>query len=215
MVRIKPSDDYSKEKFEFYDGPPPPAGTYQGKVKKMGLAKIASGENKGADRIALVLEITQGKYKGAGILHSLNLTKQGSPFVNQFLESMTDGSEKQKKVIVDWFWNKGYDVQNDSDGKLGRPINWIGSPKFVPVGKTCAFMTRMGTDQQGEPRAEIARFVVPVEDSEEDFASNGSSSDGLEEFAPETTSNPEPELASVSAESEPSPLEDDSDDPWS
>ena len=229
MVRIKPAFDGTGAKPEgsFYDGPPPPPSTYRGTVKRMALAKIGSGDNKGADRIALVVEISEGKYKGAGILHSLNLTQQGKGWVNQFLDSLTDGSDVQKNALQKMFWQKGYDVE-EKPGKLGQEFIVIGK-NFKPIGKNTAFVTKMGADNEGNPRAEIARFVTPVaeepeieEDDVLDSSENGSSGSGLDEFK-----QPEPESVMEQAVSEAqdlpsdspaeeSPVDDDEDDgPWS
>lgn len=217
MVRIKPGFDGKGQASGFYDGPPPPPNTYRGKVKKMGLAKIGSGDNVGKDRIALVLEITEGQYKGAGILHSINLTTESGWAVNQFLHAMTDGSEKQKTVLEKWFYDVGYDVEPEATGKMGQQFISIGG-KFKPIGKPVAFITKMDS-YNGEPKAAIDRFVVPQAVSEEpevepevlDEPVVEEPSSGLDEFAVETTSNPEPEAVSVGANA----TDLDSDDPWS
>lgn len=166
MVRIKPEIDGRGASVGFYDGPPPKPGTYVGVVKKMALNKIARGDNEGKPRIALLLEITEGQFKGAGIMHSLNETEQGKGFLNQFLHAMTDGSDKQKKMIEEWYWELGYDVESESDGKMGRPFNYIGKPTFKPIGKKVAFTTKMDSYNE-EPKAAIVSFIVPLEDSEE------------------------------------------------
>jgi hypothetical protein len=192
---------------------------YDGTVEKLGLAKIKTGDNAGGDRLALLVRISQGEYKGAGVFHSLNMTKQGAYFVNQFLWAMTDGSETQKDAIRKMFWLKGFDHGNQQDGKMGLPITVIGS-KFNPIGRKVKFITVMDNDQDGNPRAKISRFLVPVvaqDDSELD--------EGIGEFAPESTSNPEPkgsngsdeldELESVGAAQDTSGAQDlDDDDPW-
>lgn len=196
MVRIKPSVSGKGATVSYYDGPPPTPGTYQGKIKKMGLARIQNGDNAGADRIALLIEITQGKFKGAGVMHSLNLTEQGAPYVNQFLHAMTDGSDQQKEMIEDWFWEKGFDTQEDPDGKMGRQFNFIGKPSFKPIGKNVAFVTKMDS-YNGAEKAAIVSFVVPLEGS------------GSEE--------PETEVEEVLDESPTETVvsdEDDADDPW-
>lgn len=193
-MRMKPKVDGLGAEIEGfgYDGPPPVPGTYHGFVKKMGLAKIATGENKGADRIALVIEIDEGKFKGAGIVHSLNMTDQGKGWVNNFLDSLTDGSERQRNGLQKLFWQKGYDVANEADGKLGHQFLDIGG-KFKPIGKTCMFVTVLRPDQYGEDKAAIARFIVP-RDANEDDDEDDSEDDpmqGLGEFSQAETMNPD------------------------
>ena len=206
MVKIKPSFDGSTEDSGFYQGPPPPAGTYRGVVKKMGLAEIKSGANQGQNRIALLLEISDGKFKGAGVMHSLNLTSQSAWAVNQFLDALTDGSDRQRKGLRELFWQKGFDVANEPDGKMGQQFISIGG-KFKPIGKPVAFVTKIDS-YNDQPKAAIDRFVVPVESSAEEEAAEEDSLDGLSEFAAEETATEETEAV------EESPTED-ADDPWS
>lgn len=223
MVRIKPNIDGKGARPGFYDGPPPDPGTYRGVVKKMGLAKIANGDNAGADRIALLLEITEGKFKGAAVVHSLNVTEQGKGFVNVFLHALTDGSEKQKEAIEEWFWDLGYEVEDKEDGSFGQQFIFIGKPKFKPIGKPVAFVTSI-EPYKGKPTARVDRFCVPSEIGSEDDPSESSSVpddlSGLEGLTSDTTSAPvetpaaeeKPALASVPAAQD---LDSDDDDPWS
>ena len=218
-VMKPPTDGYGNTDTgsNFYDGPPPPPGVYKGKIKQLALAKISTGENQGGDRLHLVVEISEGKYKGAGLVHSLNLTKQGEPFVNQFLRSLTDGSQEQWDAIQEAFWHVGYQVADKADAKKRLAILKIGK-KTNPIGMPTSFVTRMRTIEQGEhageERVDIARFVTPFagngnddepaeDDGLDDLDSAGVDSDatGLGEFAESTTSN-----AKVVV---------DIDDPWS
>jgi hypothetical protein len=198
MVRIKPGINGIGASVGFYDGPPPVPGPYRGVVKKMGLAKIGSGPNAGADRIALLLEVTEGKYRGAGVWHSLNLTEQGASSVNQFLHALTDGSAKQRDVLEKWFWELGYDVEPEDEGKLGKQFNVIGK-NFKPIGKPIAFMIKADS-YNGQPKAAIDRFIV------------GSGNDEAEDVVEEPLSvvgrsDVVGESVSVGAETDP-------DDPW-
>ena len=207
---MKPPTEYDSNDIDtgggdWYDGPPPPPGFYKGKVVKLLLTKVSSGDRAGEQRIMVVCEISEGQYKGAGVIKWLQLTKQGSPWLNQFLHSLTDGSEEQKKAIRKAFKEIGYEV-GDMDAKKRLPIVKIGK-KTNPIGMETQFVTKMRDE-----RAEISRFVIKngasVEDSGES-STDDFESDGLDEFAEETTGNPEPE-----ADSEPSAADDD-DDPWS
>lgn len=185
----------------YYDGPPPTPGLYQGKVKQLALATIATGVNAGGQRLHLVVEITEGKFKGAGLVTSLNLTAQGAPYVNRFLRSLTDGSDEQDKGIREAFWHVGYSV-GDEDQKGRLPILKIGK-KFDPIGKSTAFVTRMRTGNDGVERADIARFVTPVvAEPEEDTSSDDDLLAGLDSLDLDTDST---EKVTVGAD----------DDPWS
>ena len=185
---------------DYYDGPPPTPGVYNGKIKQLALATIASGPNAGGQRLHLVVEITEGKFKGAGLVTSLNLTPQGSPYVNQFLRSLTDGSDSQYTAIREAFWRTGYTV-GDADQKGRLPIVKIGK-KTNPIGMSTSFVTRMRTGNDGVERADIARFAVPTHVAPEPEPEEDDALDGLADFADLD------ELSSVSASS-------DADDPWS
>lgn len=202
MVRIKPDFDGSTASSGRYDGPPPTPGTYRGIVKKMGLAEIKSGANAGSHRIALLLEISEGNYKGAAVMHSLNLTTQSAWAVNQFLDALTDGSDKQKAGLRNLFWQKGYEVENEPDGKMGQQFINIGG-KFKPLGKPVAFVTKMDS-WDGKPKAAIDRFVVPIEHAAESEEAEEDSLDAVDSAEIEETV----EVAAA-------PSESDDDDPWS
>ena len=204
MVRIKPDFDGSNASSGRYDGPPPTPGTYRGIVKKMGLAEIKSGANAGSNRIALLLEISEGNFKGAAVMHSLNLTTQSAWAVNQFLDALTDGSDKQKTGLRNLFWQKGYEVENEPDGKMGQQFINIGG-KFKPLGKPVAFVTKMDS-WDGKPKAAIDRFVVPIEHAAEDDAAEEDSLDAVDSVVED-----EEETEVV----EDTPTESDDDDPWS
>lgn len=215
---MKPPTDYDENDTDtggnFYDGPLPVDGLYKGKIVKLFLTKTVRGENKGQENIMVVCEITEGKYKGAGVAKFLQLTKQGSSWVNQFLHSLTDGSEEQKKAIRHAFKNIGYEV-GEKDSKNRFPIVKIGK-KTNPIGLTTSFVTKKRTGTDEVERAEISRFVVPLVDNDEDAEDStpedalDSTEDGdyeesgMDEFASDGESSEE------DADSDST----DSEDPW-
>lgn len=210
---MKPPSTYKADDVlsegDFYDGPPPKPALYKGVVKK-----IYAHKKNDEIRWMVLCEINHGEFKGAGVSKWLQLTEQGSPWFNQFLHALTDGSEAQKKGIRDAFAAHGYTI-DDPDEKKRLPVTRIGK-KFNPIGKEIAFVTKMRTGTDNVERAEISRFVVPRNKSEDD-AVETSTDDGLDdtempdadesgmdEFAEDTTQNPEPAADS-----------DGDDDPWS
>lgn len=238
---IKPSfDGYDEDDIggAYYNGPPPKPGNYQGRVKSFYLTKIESeGENKGKTRLDLLIEITakgdgsETEFAGAGVFHSLNETEQGARFLNQFLRSITDGSEEEWKAVRKAWWRQEKQVGDTETirGKKMVPVLRFG--KWQPQEKqlTTTFVTRMGTykfgERKGEPMAEIAYFITPkvsggaaqaespppaddgdnegFEDSTPDTNSNG-----LDEFSEDTTSNPGTDSGSEAS------TESGEDDPW-
>ncbi len=167
MVHIKPKFDGKGQSTPagVYSGPPLVPGTYLGIVKRIGVGKIKSGDNAGEPRINLLLEVSEGKYKGAGVFDGLNQTQQGAGFINAFLHALTDGSEKQKSAIEKAFWDTGYDIGDIDDKAVGKPILRIGK-NFKPEGKPVAFVVKIEPDNNGNDRPRVGRFVIPLPDNE-------------------------------------------------
>jgi hypothetical protein len=228
---MKPPADYEEDSvdtgFETYDGPPPTAGLYKGKVKKLLLQQVESGEKKGEQRILVICDITVGKFKGAGVAKWLQLTKQGSPWVNQFLRALTDGSDAAFADMRAGF-KKGYACEGP-DSKKRYSIEKFAN-KFVPIGKDINFFvtqrTIEGGERDGELVAQIARFVTPVngtvsDDDEPD--ADDSFADALAEVAddPDTDDvstdddNVPDDDSDLSAGNDETGEPEDTDDPWS
>jgi hypothetical protein len=215
MPIIKPKFDGKDEQSSQYSGPPPVPGPYHGVIKKMWFAKIKTGDNAGEDQYKILVEIDQGKYKGAGIFHNIQMLKQTAWNTNTFLDSMCE-NEAQSETLRKWFWQIGCDVEPDSD-KVGQPVNYIGKPKFKPVGKGLSFIVKNEPGNDGV-RAIIDRFIVKINGDEGETPVAEEDSSGLEEFEQASSSNPEPESTSepeTVAEAPPPEGDDDGDDPWS
>lgn len=201
---LKPPSSYSAESTtgggDWYDGPPPSPGTYRGVVKKLLLQDV-----RGEQRIMVLCEITEGKFKGAGVTRWFQLTEQGSPWWNQFLVSLTDGSDAQSRGIRQAFATDGFAV-DDPDQKGRLPIVRIGK-KTNPIGKSVVFVTKLRTGNDDIERAEISRFVQPREEVADDNDSDDGvledSLDGMDEFAGIEDLD---DKVAISA---------DADDPWS
>jgi hypothetical protein len=225
---MKPPSGYNADDVltggDWYDGPPPKAGFYKGPIKKILLQK---GKNPGQIRWMVLCEINHGPFKGAGVVKWIEPDGDNAKWFNQWLHSLTDGSEEQMRAIRKSFAENGFMVDKDDKGKtnvvrIGKNTN--------PIGKVIGFVVKQrtiqGGERDGEVVAEISRFAVPKgndeeteEDSPESVLDDDDSglddtetvetdddSSGLDEFDGETTSNPEPaEVATGSSD----------DDPWS
>lgn len=210
MPLIKPKENWKDETSGIYDGPPPDPGTYNGEIVRMGLSEVKSGDNKGADKWVVSVQISDGKFKGASILHNFVMLKQSAWSFNQFLKSMTDGSEKQKQVILDWYYERGYSLEAEEKYKgLGRQCEFIGKPAFKPIGKKVKFIVT----RNGE-YVNIDRFLVPLEDSGEDGepetleqAEETAVADDDDESFESSSETAEPEAVAESDDG-------DDDDPW-
>lgn len=214
MPNIKPSFDGRGMTSNFYDGPPPTPGPYRGTIDGMWAAKVQSGDNKDADKLLIRITINHGKFKGASYLHNLTLVKNSAWTVNQFLHALTPaGTQKQKDVMEDLFWEKGYKT-SETDEKLGTPIVNIGG-KFKPVGKELGFIAKNDT-YNGETRSVIDRFVIPLENSEPE--STEETAETVEETVDESASDTDglDGLDGDAAETVESSSDDDADDddPW-
>lgn len=212
MPLIKPKNNWKDESSGVYDGPPPDPGTYSGEVVRMGLTTVKKGDNEGEDKWVVSVKITEGKFKGASILVNFVMVKQSAWSFNQFLKAMTNGSEKQKSLILDWYYERGYSLEPDEKYKgLGRQCEFIGKPAFKPIGKPVKFIVT----RNGE-YVNVDRFLVPLEDSGETGEPEALAQ--AEETVEETAVADDTEESGSFGESEPetAAAEDDSDDddPW-
>lgn len=224
---MKPPPEYSNTDVltggDWYDGPDPDPGFYKGTLKLLLLQKK---DVDGASQIHMMAlcEISEGKFKGAGVTKWLQMTADGSKWLNQFLMALTDGSPAQTAGICKAFKEIGYGVEKNDKGK--PIVTQIGN-NFKPIGKPIAFMVKRRTIEKGprsgETVSEISRFVVPrfgagddTDDAApEDLLDDTDSTDlddvstdtssGLDEFDEDTTMNPDPVGATASG----------GDDPWS
>ncbi|QGJ90108.1 methyltransferase [Mycobacterium phage Indlulamithi] len=230
MPVIKPKNDLRNEESGVYSGPLPKAGPYKGVVNGMWYNTIKKGDNAGEDQYTVSVKITEGQYKGFTTLHNLPQLKQNGWSTNQFLDAMTDGSEKQRKLLRDWFYDNGCDVAPDDEAnKIGVPVRKILSPKgpkakgFTPVGKEIGFILKK--DNYGDQeRMIVDRFVLNVNDPEPEQESDDDNLGAPEDDSTPDDSTPDTDAAEddstedVDTEDSP-PSEDgdgdDDDDPWS
>jgi hypothetical protein len=215
MPVIKPKHDGRDVESAIYDGPMPTPGPKVGEVKGIWYAPIKNGDNAGEDQYAVLVKITEGKFKGATLFRYIPMLDSTLFQMNQFLKALCSTQEQVDK-LKSWFWDFGMNVSDDEE-KMGNPVlgvakNKAGKVGFNPVGRKIGFVTKI-EPYNGEQRAVIDRFVTPLEDEEPESDSDDDS--GLGEFDAETTSNPgEPEEDSTPdapAEDD----DDDADDPWS
>lgn len=97
-----------------WSGELPPTGAYSGKLKVVSLGQISQAAknpaNRGKPKFNVGVELTgtpDGKYDGFMAWGSLNLIDSGIPYVNQFLHSLTDGSDKSITAVEKAFYEAG------------------------------------------------------------------------------------------------------------
>lgn len=126
------ADVEAAQGFAPYKGKLPPNGAYEGVLKVVKVGKIGSGIDKGKHSLGPVVIIDDPdypEYKGCPAFGNLNLTDQGVPYVNQFLESLTDGSDKAKADIKKAFWKTGPIVDDAKEHILRIGKTQVNSPK--------------------------------------------------------------------------------------
>lgn len=126
------ADVEAAQGFKPYKGKLPPNGAYEGVLKVLKVGKIGSGTDKGKHKLSptVILDDPEyPEYHGCPMFGNLNLTDQGVPYVNQFLESLTDGSEKAKADIKRAFWKTGPIVDDAKEHILRIGKLQVNSPK--------------------------------------------------------------------------------------
>jgi hypothetical protein len=132
----------------FYDGPTPPKGIYRTQLK---FLRVKDNRN-GDPRISGLCEIAEpkgsdkAKYNGYGIWVGLNVTKQGAPYINNFLD--TFGFNRKA------FWGAGGVTVDENDDP--PTILKIGT-KTVKEGAACRIRTKFVPAKGGyEEKLEVA-----------------------------------------------------------
>jgi len=117
---------------EAWSGELPPTGSYSGILKVLSTGVIGpTAQNAGKGKLSVGVELVDtpgGKYDGYVAWGNLNLIDSAAPFINQFLFSLTDGSDAQLRSIQQAFENNmETDNRNKHIVKIGR---WyINSPE--------------------------------------------------------------------------------------
>jgi hypothetical protein len=158
------TEDDAAEGFPQWDGPLPPVGSYSGKFKvaKMGHIKPGSA-NAGKVRIMLMVEIMdEGPYKGYPAFGGVNVIESGKQFVNQWLRSLTNGSEAEFTAIKKAFWRDGKGLRPGTDfdedtGHIKRIGKWlVNSPEGqIPVKVTLRHRT-----WEGNTNAQVQSWLL-------------------------------------------------------
>lgn len=121
---------------EQWSGEAPPTGTYEGVLKVMSVGVIAnqSSANYGKTKFSIGVEFNSKdpnyrKYNGFIAWGNLNMIDSSVPYINQFLHTLTNGSESEKTEIEKAFYGGGIvvDERKKHVTKIGK---WnIGSPE--------------------------------------------------------------------------------------
>lgn len=161
---IDGSDEGAAEGFPPWEGPIPPVGSYGAKLKVARLTQIKPGSaNQGKTRVFLLAEVTdEGPYKGYPAMGGVNVIDGSLQFVNQWLRSLTDGSEEQFLAVKRAFYREGkglrpgtdYDEENGHIKRIGKWL--VNSPK----GEIPVKVTLKPSTYQGNTTAQVATWLV-------------------------------------------------------
>lgn len=150
-----------------YSGPTPPVDTYQGTCR---FLHMTAKPNKNGDpmiRGGVVINEPAGsskaKYNGYVINFRLNVSDQGIPYVNQFLDAISGG----KQQVKDRFWGNGGVTTAKADKGKDRPITIIGGLKVpdkggFPVVVTTSENNYTGADGKVREQLQVGAFLLKV-----------------------------------------------------
>lgn len=168
MPKINFGVDGVGKELEGYSGKPPKPGIYTGKLKRLEYTKTKGGQNPGTPMLKAMVVIDGPKsakeFHGAAVWRNLVIMDSTVGFVNQFLNSLTDGSDTQIKKIQNAFWRENATVVND-EGHITKIGGFkIGSPE----GERDVVIQVKNRKYEGAIQAEIGSWIRKSNDSEED-----------------------------------------------
>lgn len=157
---INEAEEREYTDFEPYDGPMPPRGTILAcKVKRITAEQFKSG-NYGVNVLCEVDESGgKAKYNGLAYWKSITDTEETAWLIKMFLKAV--GSKNPGK---DW-----HSMAYEEDDQGRKVVVKFGSLRVE--GMRVGVVHKMGRDNEGEPRAEVARFVVATKSASSAAAS--------------------------------------------
>lgn len=159
------------EERQVWSGELPVNGTYEGILKILSIGSISDkakiAANRGKPKLQIGIELVntnEGKYDGFIAWGSINLIESSLPFLNQFLRSLTDGSETQFTEVKKAFYETKPIVDETRKHvlKIGR---WkTDSPNgTMPVKVTLKQQPgfyNSETKQTSAPRVQVESYLI-------------------------------------------------------
>jgi len=191
----------------FYDGPTPPKGVYRTRLK---FLKLKTNKNNDP-MLNGIMEIEEpkgsdkAKYNGYGIWFNINVTRQGAPYVNNFLDTL--GFNKKA------FWaTGGVTVDENEDPPT---VTKIGA-KTVGEGHLARLRTKFKAASGGydESLQVAGAGFLPLSASDEDAETWDEDSDESEEVADDVVDEVADDEESEEGDEEEEAAEEPEEDAW-
>jgi hypothetical protein len=153
-------DELEPDEGNFYDGPLPPRGVYRVKLQSAEYVKFASN-NKGLKLFMTIDENRKDKkvYNGAPLWENLVDTEASAFKIRQFLDAIGATGKDWDGTVI------------DSDNKVTK------FGRITVDGLYLRVATKTGTNQDGDKRAEVARFLSKKSEEAQDAADEEADSD--------------------------------------
>jgi hypothetical protein len=153
------------EEFEQYDGPVPPRAIYRVTVKRIEYVKFSTN-SKGIKLLLIIDETRKEKkvYNGCPLWENIVDVPASAFKIRQFLDAIGATGADWDNTVID---------KENMVTKIGR---------IAVDGLTLRVSTKTGTNQDGDKRAEVARFLSKASASAESDSDDGD--DGDEGEAP-------------------------------
>ena len=169
------------EGYQAYEGPPLVPGVYLVKLKRMVHTEIGknnpnySGNNKGADRFNLLLEVvgpdSAKEYVGAAIFEGVNaIGGYSAQICNEFLTALAGGPGNRADVTMDAFWDGDMLVQKSQsrNGEDEVHVKKIGPLNIEsPTGSMLLKVSVVADKNSDRPRVKVSRWL-PAEVAEKE-----------------------------------------------
>lgn len=200
-LNINGVDVEAAEGREGWNGPLPPKGSYPAKLR---LVQVKPIKGKTDNRLSIMCVLnTKGdpereQYDGCPVWGGVNLTEQGVPYINQFLQSISKDEadyEKTKKAFYAGFIT---DEKKSNVTKIGtKKIN-------SPEGEMDIMISLSHNVWEGKTTAKVGSFLPPGSavsddsDAEEEAAAEEDDDEDYEEDEDETDEEDEDEASDES-----------------
>lgn len=165
-LSINGADVDSAEAREDWKGPLPPKGAYPAKLRLMQIKAIKGSNTRKRISVMAILQTEnidgQEEYHECPCWGGFNLDEAGIPYLNQFLDSLTDGSDSAIKKIRTAFYPPRGPIVDEKKVNVLK----IGTLKInSPEGELPIMITVGHNTWEGKTTAKAVSFLIPGSDA--------------------------------------------------